>query len=314
MPNEATNQASALQPTPDVSQAQTPEEPVDIAAAFQLLREGNKTPAQPAGQEDQGNQSNETSDDSGEQGVDGSQESGVQMQPDVPAEPTSSEGTGDLGGSTTPEPTVDYNSYKENLIQQIQQDAQRNIAKKFNDNKIRIMSVGDLYQRNDDGTVMFINPDNPNRPFESRSQAQEWVNSMNQMIRDEYQKEVTLEMQNLYRDAAPVIATMEFAPTYEAMDEITKNVFDSMIEPYSVFNANKEVIGFNCNLNAMAQQAAKIVQQFAPQQAQLQQTQQASTDEPAMDLKGGASESNQNTEPTNIQEAWQMLNKSKKKG
>ena len=313
MPNEASNQTGVVPSAIDDSQATPQEEPVDIAAAFQLLREGNQKATQSSGQEEESNTGNEVGEGSGEQGVSGNQEDGVQVQPDVPVEPTVSGGTVDDGGSTTSEQTVDYSSYKEDLIKQIQQDAQRNVAKKFQDNKIRIMSVGDLYQRDEDGSVTFVNPDNPNRPFESRSQAQDWVNSMNQMIRDEYQKEVTMEMQELYKQAAPVVATMEFAPTYDAMDDVTKSVFDSMIEPYSVYNANKEVIGFNCNLNAMAQQAAKIVQQFAPQQQQPQQVQQQ-TNEPAMDLKGGASESPTNEEPTNIQEAWQMLNKSKKKG
>lgn len=314
MPNEATNQASALQPTPDASQVQTPEEPVDIAAAFQLLREGNKAPAQPAGQEDQSNQSNETSDDSGEQGVDGSQESGVQMQPDVPVEPTNSEGTGDLGGSTTTEPAVDYSATQQSIINGVTKESQRIVNKIFEDQGIREYSVSQLYERKDSGEVIFNNPERPNQPFASRAEAQAWCDAINRDIEFEKRKMVEQKQRELFQQAMPALRLIEFAPTYDAMDSVTKSVFDNIIEPYGVKNTAGEVVGFNCNLNAMAQQAAKIVQQFAPQQAQPQQTQQASTDEPAMDLKGGASESNQNTEPTNIQEAWQMLNKNKKKG
>ena len=299
------------------SQAQTPQEPQDIAQAFQMVRENNQAAAKPAEPEKQSIPDEAGSDgyiDRGQEaqagtGGIGDQDDGSQVAP----EPAVGEGAGTLGGPTAGVETYDYGSLQNNLIASLQMEAQQNVLKKFKENNIQVMDIGDLYERREDGTVVFNNPDNPNRPFESREQAQAWINSMNQQIQNAYNQEVYKEQQNLYELARPSIALIQFAPVYDSMSEAAQNIFDDLIEPYSVRAANGDVIGFNCNLPAMARQALKIVDQYgigkqtapAQQQAPKQKT-------PAMDLKSGSGSSSDEPEPTNIAEAMALLNKRNK--
>ena len=304
------------------SQAKTPQEPQDIAQAFQMVRENNQAPAEPARQEKPGVQDEAGSDGSIDRGQEapagegGSRDSddGSQAAP----EPANQAGAGGLGGPSARGEQVDYDALGNDLIASLQAEAQRKVLDKFRENEIKMMDIGDIYERREDGTVIFHNPDNPNRPFESREQAQAWINSMNQQIQSAFNQEVMKEQQALYEDAKPSIALIQFAPVYDSMDEVTQNIFDDLIEPYAITRkGTDEVIGFSCDLPAMARQAMKIVETYglavkqagqepvAQQPAQKQKT-------PAMDLKSGSGSSADDAEPTNIAEAMALLNKQRK--
>ena len=181
------------------------------------------------------------------------------------------------------------------------------------------MSIQDIYRRDEDGTVHFDNPDDPHREFNSRAEAQAWIESMNKEINRAFNEETRKRTQELYQQAAPAIMLLEFAPTYDAMDENIKAVFNDLVEPYSVTNASGEIIGFSCNLNQMAVQARNIAARFnySGEQQQGKQeekaAQKASKDqEPALDIKTGSGVATTEEEPKNIEEAMAMLNKSKK--
>lgn len=200
----------------------------------------------------------------------------------------------------------------------IQYQAQQNVLGKFKDNNIKIMDVGDLYERREDGTVVFNNPDDPNRPFGSRAEAQTWIDSMNRQIRAAFDQEVYNETQRIYSGALPAINLLKFAPIYDAMDKPTQDIFDDLIEPYSIVNGSGEVIGFNCNLATMARQAIQMVQRYGigqgGEQPAQQQKQKDQASGPAMDLKSGNGSSADDAEPANLAEALMMVNKQKRSG
>lgn len=309
MPNEDVN-----------SQVQTPQEPQDIAQAFQMVRENQQAAAQPAKQEEQASQekagdNEQQGQDTAAQGTTGSEPAAGGDEPQVSAEPAVGGGAGSIGGPAARSEQNDYAALQNNLIASLQYEAQQNILNKFRENDIQMLDVGDLYERREDGTVIFNNPDNPNRPFESREQAQAWINSMNQQIQTAFNQEVYREQQELYRNATPAINLIQFAPVYDAMPPAMQDIFDDLIEPYSITNASGDVIGFNCDLPSMARQAQAMVQKYGIGQAQ-QQTQQAQPKQqssgPAMDLKSGNGTSADDVEPTNIAEAMAMLNKQRK--
>lgn len=181
--------------------------------------------------------------------------------------------------------------------------------------EIRPVSLGDIYERREDGTVIFHNPDNPMQPFTSRVEAQAWVNSMNDQIKEGFVRAAQTEYQELLKQAMPAIRLVEFAPTFDRMDEASKQVFDQLIEPYGVYNNAGHVIGYNCNLPQMANQAINIAKNFqgntTRQQQQVQQVQQQES-EPAMDMQTGASQSPTNDEPKTLEEAFAMINSNKK--
>ena len=203
-------------------------------------------------------------------------------------------------------------------MQSLQKMAMRNTEAWQRENEIVEMNIGSLYERREDGTVIFNNPDNPNRPFESREQAQAWINSFNQQIMEAKKEQYKQELNDLYNAAQPALRLIEFAPIYDAMDSATQDIFDTLIDPYAVTNANGDVIGFDCNLAAMARQAMGIVEQYglnkqqSANEPQQQQQQQEPAKTPAMDLKSGSSISDDDREPTNLEEAMAMLNKRNK--
>ena len=211
----------------------------------------------------------------------------------------------------------DYAAIGQGIIERIKEESRQEVLKEFSDNNIKIMGIGDIYERRDDGTVVFNNPDDPRHPFSSRAEAQAWIDSMNTQIQAEYQNRIAQRASEKWSKAQPQIQLLRFAPYYEKMTPESQKVFDMLIEPYSIADEHGRTIGFNCNLAAMANQAISIANQFATntKQSQQQQTsaprqQQAST--PPMDIKSGAGESSENEEPKNINEAMQILNKMKK--
>lgn len=306
-------QTPAVQPEVVDSQAQTPSEPVDIAQAFQMLRESNEKAAEPAEQEGEAAAEPEP--------VVGdiqptAQPVGVPSEPAEPAVPDSYSEPGEAGGSPVDQQGNDYAAIGQGIIERIKEESRQEVLKEFSDNNIKIMGIGDIYERRDDGTVVFNNPDDPRHPFSSRAEAQAWIDSMNAQIQAEYQNRIAQRASEKWSKAQPQIQLLRFAPYYEKMTPESQKVFDMLIEPYSIEDEQGRTIGFNCNLASMANQAISIANQFAPkQQPQQQQTKaprqsQAST--PALDIKSGAGESPESEEPKNINEAMQILNKMRK--
>lgn len=295
------------------SQAQAPSEPVDLTQAFQMLRESNKETTEAAEPE------TTTTEPVGDSGA--NIQSAVQPVESASSQtesyvPDSNNGSDDLGGSSASQPGNDYASAGQGIINRVREQARQEVLNEFKDHNIRLIGINDIYERSDDGTVKFNNPDDPRHPFASRTEAQAWVDSMNAQINTEYQNRIAKRAGELWQEAQPEMQVIQFAPYYERMDATTQGIFDQLIEPYSVMRDGK-LVGFNCNLAAMANQAIKIVQslnlkpQINQQQQQTQQQKPENTT-PAMDMKSGVGESSDNTEPKDINEAMMILQKQRK--
>jgi len=206
------------------------------------------------------------------------------------------------------------------LIQSIQQQAIRETAKVFKENGIGLLGIQDLFHRDEDGTVHFDNPDVPGREFNSRAEAQQWLDSFNKNVREEWEAQVRRHQSELYKKAAPSIRLLEFAPAYDAMDENTKAVFNDLVEPYSVYDENNQLIGYSCNLNAVANQAQKIASRFSAgtqqgtEQAKqpVKQPKKGSGNLPDMDAKTSGGDGRQMYDPKNIEEAMALSAKLRK--
>lgn len=181
-------------------------------------------------------------------------------------------------------------------------------------------SINDIYERDEQtGRVRFRNPDDPNRDFSSRYEAQQFVDAMNKQISTEFRQRVNMKQRELIQQEGPRLRTLEFAPRYNAMDQTTKDIFDDLIEPYAVRDGAGDVIGFNVNLEPVARQAERIAARFkqqAPTAPAAAQEKEKPTG-PALDMKTGASVTG-DAEPKTIGEALKMYDKkqreSKKKG
>lgn len=178
---------------------------------------------------------------------------------------------------------------------------------------VRTYDINDLYERADDGTVRFVDPDT-GKEF-SRIEAQQWVDMVNNQINSTFRRQVEQEARQTVAQARIITDLYDYAPAYDQMDAPTKEMFDALIEPYGVQDAQGNIIGFDCDLRAMGVQARSLAQRFnasAPKAAEENMPPQTAS-QPAMDIKAGGSgtgsEGSAPKEPKTLAEAWQMVNK-----
>lgn len=300
------------------TKTQEPTGPTDIAEAFQILKQqqqGNSGSA--VGGTEEPEHPDVTA---GEPGSDEEAEDGVEPEENQ-GEPEEREASEDditgSRGSTNDVQTYDYSARRNGLINDIQQQSIKDVTKMFEENDVKMWSMQELYHRDEDGTVHFDNPDSPGREFASRAEAQSWIESMNAEIQNAFANEVRKRQQELYKKAEPSIRLLEFAPAYDAMDDDTKAVFNELTMPYSVYDDNGNIIGFSCNLNAVANQAANIAGKFSSKTVETtsvpdKPAKKGSDDLPDMDpVTSSGAAGNEKIDPKNIEEAMAILNKRK---
>ena len=315
------NQEPSQSDPGEASAAPQSDGPTNLADAFRLLRENERGSAQG---------SVEPSD----QQISSGSDAGVGSQEDTSAVSTGSGADAGLGGSTDgaveAAPTGDVaadtkptgsqqqvitgQSIRENLAQQAVQIAQDEFARR----KFRPYSMGDLYHRDEKtGRVTFDNPDDPNRPFTSRYEAQQFIDAFNKDLESEQRKFAQGVMNDLLRQNKDFIELAEFVPTYQAMDPATQQVFEALVAPYESRSKNGAIVFPGANFNLLAQQARNIAQLSAQQQTTVQENSQVSvpkkdvgggTRGPALDLKGGAGGIRDDAPVTNLNEAMKRIN------
>lgn len=315
--NGLEQEAKGVQNQVDDGATASQNDPVDIAAAFQMVRQIDKKAAEPA--VDEGAGSEEPGLQVREQGANGEALEGGSVgdayEPAPSAAPAGQGAADEAGGPAAAVPATDYRSAQRGLIGSIQRQAQHNVLREFKDNGVKHVSIGDLYKRSSDGRVTFVNPDDPHNDFTSRQQAQGYIDSINSQIDAEFQRHVYAEQQKLMQQAMPSMRLLEFGNRYESMNPDVREIFDELVEQYELKDQSGQVYGYNCDLDKIAGQAERIVSRWgggaakAPQQAQAEPPKPKT---PALDIKTGSGESPDERDPKDINEAWAMLNKRKK--
>lgn len=277
-------------------------EPSDLGEAMQMVGEANtKAPQESVPTEEV--QSTQPSTDTREQYI-------------QPAETTavSDDGHSDAGGYTDGYTQDDYNLATKALVNNISSAARYYANESFKQQNIGTYNLNELYQTSEDGVVTFINPDNPNRPFESRAQAQEWCNAWNQQVQNEYNQTVAAYEQQLLQEQRPSLELIAFAPELKKMDEYTSDIFNELIEPYEIYDADGDVVGYNVDLQQAAAKASSLAKKFESNYETRKA--KANVQTPAVDIKSSSSGqgSTLNTEPKTLGEAMQMIEMQKKKG
>lgn len=287
-------------------------EPIDLAQAFKMFNQANREASEPqmaAGEADE-----PTVSGAGTEGAIGEDKRDNQ----VDAAASSGEldaGDQDLGGSSDVVEAIDFDARRQDILRGIQRQALDLVRQDFNAQKINTCSIEDLYQRDEqNGRVTFKNPDDPTRDFASRAEAQQWVDAFNKQIQSRFRQEVNRKQQQLMAENAPTLRLISFIPKYEAMSPIEKGILDDLIDSYGVTNNRGEIIGYKCDLDAMAAQAKKIAQRIQPQVYQSQEAAKAGNGkeqvtEPALDMPTGAGKAAEKEEPKSIGEALKMYDK-----
>lgn len=303
-------------PDDENSQVQTTPEPTSLGEALRYIDQSNRTPDE---KPVEAGESDEHADGNAGGGSQGDPEGTDNGEPEVPAgDPAAGEQTdpADLGGPAVGIDAIDFNAQKQQLLRDVQRNAVMQIRKEYKDQGIGHYAIDELYSRDENtGRVSFMNPDDPDHPFASRSECQQWINAWNQAVDNKFRQDVNAKQQELIIAELPKVRVMDFYPTYKAMDKTTQDIFDQLIGQYEIKDANGGTIGYNVDLNAVARQAANIVKMFPkPQEQQQQQQPEPSAQQrgstPALDMKTGNG-NNQDDEdnPKTIQEAMRIYNK-----
>ena len=318
MPNANENMAPMAQGDPAT-------EPIDLASAFKMLNQANREAAENVVGAGEGIQYSQGGTESG--GSSDTENIGVQEDQgeasvtDV-SEPGESKND---GGSSDGIEAIDFNAYKQQMLRDIQSNAASQVRKEFNDQNIGYYSVAELTIRDENtGQVRFRNPDvqderDPNYYFKSRAEMQQFVEAWNKGVDFEFRKAVNEKQRELMGQAAPTARLVDFLPKWQAMDDITRGIFDDLLEGHEIRDANGKEIGFNVDLNAVAAQAARIAKRYSNVPQAQEQGAQSATEpqrntEPALDMKTGHGKSEDEKEPTNIGEALKMFDKKNKGG
>ena len=202
----------------------------------------------------------------------------------------------------------------DNLGRQALQDTQA----KFRELNIQKINVTDLYSRDErTGSVTFRNPDDERSPFRSRMEAQQWCDSFNAQIDNEFRKMATQQRNELIKEYQPTMRLLQFAPKFNEMDEDVKEIFNQIIEPYQIKKGNN-IMGYSCNLDTAAKQAERMVSTMKTRYKAAQPAQQAAAPQqqvanvgsgPAVDMNTGKNNSGATQEPKSLEEAMRMLRK-----
>ncbi len=218
----------------------------------------------------------------------------------------------DTGRYATGYTQDDYNNAIKSLTKNVQDAAKYYANESFKQQGIGTFSLNELYQASQDGVVTFINPDNPNKPFESRAQAQEWVDAWNRQVANEYNTTVARYEQELIKEQLPSLQLIAFAPQMEKMDDITSDIFNELLEDHEVYDSNGDIVGYNVDLAATAKRASNMAKNFTTKYESSKA--RANVQTPAVDIKSSSSGqgSNLSKEPKTLGEAMQMYEQSKK--
>lgn len=315
MSNDQKAETKAIPAQPDAATT-----PIDLASAFKMLNQANREAAQEpvdAGDDGSGDASEPVD---GTEQLDGTEE----IEDESSVAVTGEQGNGDaVGGSADSIEAIDFNSYKQDLLRSVQQDAIDSVRREFNEQNIGYYTVGELTIRDEQtGRVMFRNPDvqderDPNYYFNSRTEMLEFIDAWNKGVDFEFRNAVNERQQELMVQAAPKARLAEFIPRWQKMSKDVREVFDELLEGHEIRDSSGREIGFNVDLNAVANQAEKIASHFASTVKQVNTEDDGGVaveqDSPALDMPNGNGKSEDDIEPKSIGEALKLIDKKNRK-
>lgn len=290
----------------DVGGDEDGEEPEDLASAFAALQRSRQEDA--AGDLGDGEDSGDD-DDSADDAADDEDDEALEDYGQNPA-----------GGPGDAYAGADLQAVEQQLTQQVSQLAIRQAAAEFQREGIRPITMNDLYRRDEStGRVVYQNPDDPTRPFSSRMEAQQWIDSFNSQLRQEIQTKARSINRELQRQVAPTRNLIQFVPRYQGMSQDAQEILDDLIEGSEVRNARGEVVGYTCDLDSMADRAERMAAKYSRGKGGKGGSGDGHRQQrrPATDMRshGSSSEPRKlDREPRDINEAFQIMRERRKAG
>lgn len=179
----------------------------------------------------------------------------------------------------------------------------------------------DIYTKDEDGVPTYINPET-GRPFTGdnpRAQAKQWVDDYNAELEQAFNKIAKQRIDELKKENEPIVRTLKFAETYKKLNDVQRDMLDSLIEDYEVKDEEGNAIGYSCDLDkALAQVNRQIAKLTERGKALHPKQEKPAPTEPALDMpQSTGSSENKPPQFKSLEEAmrWsqdQMLKKGRK--
>lgn len=145
----------------------------------------------------------------------------------------------------------------------------------------------DIYTKDEDGVPTYINPET-GRPFTGdnpRAQAKQWVDDYNAELEQAFNKIAKQRIDELKKENEPIVRTLKFAETYKKLNDVQRDMLDSLIEDYEVKDEEGNAIGYSCDLGkALAQVNRQIAKLTERGKALHPKQEKPAPTEPALDM------------------------------
>lgn len=145
----------------------------------------------------------------------------------------------------------------------------------------------DIYTKDEDGVPTYINPET-GRPFTGdnpRAQAKQWVDDYNAELEQAFNKIAKQRIDELKKEKEPIVRTLKFAETYKKLNDVQRDMLDSLIEDYEVKDEDGNAIGYSCDLDkALAQVNRQISKLTERGKALHPKKEKPEPTEPALDM------------------------------
>lgn len=179
----------------------------------------------------------------------------------------------------------------------------------------------DIYTKDEDGVPTYINPET-GRPFTGdnpRAQAKQWVDDYNAELEQAFNKIAKQRINELKKEKEPIVRTLKFAETYKKLNDVQRDMLDSLIEDYEVKDKDGNAIGYSCDLDKALAQVNRQISKLTERGKALHPKQEKpAPTEPALDMpQSTGSSENKPPQFKSLAEAmsWsqdQMLKKGRK--
>lgn len=179
----------------------------------------------------------------------------------------------------------------------------------------------DIYTKDEDGVPTYINPET-GRPFTGdnpRAQAKQWVDDYNAELEQAFNKIAKQRIDELKKENEPIVRTLKFAETYKKLNDVQRDMLDSLIEDYEVKDEDGNAIGYSCDLDKALTQVNRQIAKLTERGKALHPKQEKPVPtEPALDMpQSTGSSENKPPQFKSLAEAmsWsqdQMLKKGRK--
>lgn len=145
----------------------------------------------------------------------------------------------------------------------------------------------DIYTKDEDGVPTYINPET-GRPFTGdnpRAQAKQWVDDYNAELEQAFNKIAKQRIDDLKKEKEPIVRTLKFAETYKKLNDVQRDMLDSLIEDYEVKDEDGNAIGYSCDLDKALAQVNRQISKLTERGKALHPKQEKpAPTEPALDM------------------------------